>query len=119
MPGPERPPRIMITAGETSGDLLGAGLAAAILEIAPETQLFGMGGEAMARAGVRLVQDSRTVSVVGIVEVLAHLGEIRAAMARLKTVIRDQQPDILVPVDFPDFNLRLAAYARSRGVRVV
>jgi len=119
MPGPERPPRIMITAGETSGDLLGAGLAAAIRSVRPDAELFGMGGEAMAGAGVRLVQDSAPVSVVGIVEVLSHLSDIRAAMARLKAVIDEEKPDILVPVDFPDFNLRLATYARSRGVRVV
>ena len=119
MPGPERPPRIMITAGETSGDLLGAGLADAIRAMAPGADLFGMGGPAMSAAGVRLVQDSSVVSVMGIVEVLAHLKEIRAAMARLKAVIDEDKPDILVPVDFPDFNLRLAAYARSRGVRIV
>jgi lipid-A-disaccharide synthase len=109
----------MITAGETSGDLLGAGLAGAIREISGDAELLGMGGEAMARAGVRLVQDSRPLSVVGLVEVLAHLPEIRAAMKRLRTVIREEKPDILIPVDFPDFNLRLASYARSCGVRVV
>lgn len=109
----------MITAGEASGDLLGAGLANAIQAIAPDAELFGMGGDAMSAAGVRLVQDSRTISVVGIVEVLAHLSDIRAAMARLKAVIDEEKPDILVPVDFPDFNLRLASYAHSRGVRVV
>ncbi len=119
MPGNDRPPRIMITAGETSGDLLGAGLAGAIREIAGDAELLGMGGEAMARAGVRLVQDFQPVSVVGLVEVLAHLPKIRAAMERLRAVIREEKPDILVPVDFPDFNLRLASYARSLGVRVV
>jgi lipid-A-disaccharide synthase len=109
----------MITAGEASGDLLGAGLAGAIREIRSDAELIGMGGDAMAGAGVRLLQDYRPVSVVGIVEVLGRLPEIRAAMNRLKAAIREQKPDILVPVDFPDFNLRLASYASSLGVKVV
>lgn len=119
MPAPDRPPKIMMTAGETSGDLLGAGLAAAIRSMAPDAELFGMGGAAMAGAGVRLVQESGAVSVVGIVEVLAHLPDIRAAMNKLKAAIRKEKPDFLIPVDFPDFNLRLAAYAREQGVRVI
>ncbi len=115
----EKYPRIMITAGEASGDLLGAGLASAILARQPQAVLFGMGGAAMAGAGVRLVQDSAAVSVVGLFEVLSHLPVIREAMERLKQTILDEKPDILVPVDFPDFNLRLATWAASRGVRVV
>ena len=115
----ENSPRIMITAGEPSGDLLGAGLAGALLAKRPDAVLLGMGGPAMAEAGVRLVQDSAAVSVVGLFEVLSHLPAIRAAMDRLKQVILEEKPDILVPVDFPDFNLRLAKWAARRGVRVV
>ena len=70
-----------------------------------------MGGPRMAEAGVRLVQDASEVAVVGIQEVLAHLPAIRRAMRSLETVLRDERPDLLVPIDFPDFNLRCAGRA--------
>jgi lipid-A-disaccharide synthase len=114
-----RPPRILITAGETSGDRLGAGLARALEQLRPDVELLGMGSRQMQEAGVRIVQDSSEIAVVGIQEVLAHLPAIRAAMSRLETVIRDEQPDLLVPIDFPDFNLRLAGRAKRAGVDVV
>lgn len=114
-----RPPRILISAGEASGDRLGAGLALAILERHPDAQLVGMGGPLMARAGVRLVQDASEVAVVGIVEALGQLRAIRQAMRRLEACLETERPDLIVPVDFPDFNLRLASRARRAGVKVV
>jgi lipid-A-disaccharide synthase len=113
------PQRIMLSAGEASGDRLGAGLARALLQRRPELELIGMGGEQMADAGVRLVQDASEVAVVGIFEVLAHLPAIRRAKKRLEQALVDQRPDLLVPIDFPDFNLRLAAGAQRTGVPVV
>ncbi len=114
-----RPPRVMITAGEESGDRLGAGLARALSERRPDIELYGMGGDAMAEAGVQLVQHLSEVAVVGITEVLAHLPEIRRAMRRLEACFDERRPDLLVPIDFPDFNLGLARRARRRGVEVV
>jgi len=72
----------------------------------------------MAEAGVRLLQDASEVAVVGVLEVLSRLPQLRAAMARL-TAALDAGPDLLVPIDFPDFNLRLAGEAARRGVPVV
>ncbi len=112
-------PGILISAGEASGDRLGAGLARALLARRPDARLFGMGGDDMAEAGVDLVQHASGVAVVGIVEVLGKLGAIRAAMARLEEALLRERPDLLVAVDFPDFNLRLAARARRLGVPVV
>lgn len=111
--------KILISAGEASGDRLGAGLARAIRAAHPQVEILGMGGDEMAEAGVRLVQHASAVAVVGIVEVLSHLGEIRRAMARLERAIEEERPDLVVPIDFPDFNLRLAARARRRGAEVV
>jgi len=111
--------RILISAGEVSGDRLGAGLARALLRRRPDLELLGMGGEQMAAAGVRLIQDASEVAVVGIVEVLSQLPAIRRAKRRLELALEQERPDLLVPVDFPDFNLRLAAAAASRGVPVV
>jgi len=115
----KRSPRIMISAGEASGDRLGAGLAHAIRARRPEAEIFGMGGSEMAAAGVRLVQDASDVAVVGLVEVLAHYPALRRAMAKLESVVESERPDLLVPIDFPDFNLRLAKRARRHGVSVV
>jgi len=114
-----REPRIVISAGEASGDRLGAGLARALLRRRPEIELVGMGGPQMAEAGVRLVQDAEEVAVVGIQEVLAHLPAIRKAMRTLRELIEEESPDLLVPIDFPDFNLRLSAKAHGAGVGVV
>lgn len=114
-----RPARIAISAGEASGDRLGAGLAEAIAARRPDVELVGMGGPRMAGAGVRIVQDSRVVSVVGIVEVLSHLPAIRGAMSRLERMLAEERPDLLVPIDFPDFNMRLARRAAGAGVPVV
>jgi lipid-A-disaccharide synthase len=109
----------MLSAGEPSGDRLGAGLARALLRRRPDAELVGMGGEKMREAGVRLLQDAAEVAVVGIFEVLAHLPAIRRAKRRLDSFLRTERPDVLVPVDFPDFNLRLAAEAGRAGVPVV
>jgi len=111
--------KIMLSAGEASGDRLGAGLARALARRAPGVTLFGMGGDEMQDAGVRLVAHASDVAVVGFVEVLRHLPEIRRAMARLTGAIAAERPDAVVPVDFPDFNLRLAAKASASGVPVI
>ncbi|HUC43917.1 MAG TPA: lipid-A-disaccharide synthase [Candidatus Sulfotelmatobacter sp.] len=111
--------RIALSAGEASGDRLGAGLARALSAACPGIELSGMGGDEMAEAGVRLVQHAREVAVVGIVEVARHLPTIRNAMARMRALLEDERPDLFVPIDYPDFNLRLAAQACAAGVPVV
>jgi lipid-A-disaccharide synthase len=73
----------------------------------------------MAEAGVRLVEHAAEVAVVGFVEVIKHLPAIRRVMARLCEVARDERPDVLVPIDFPDFNLRLASRVAPLRVPVV
>jgi lipid-A-disaccharide synthase len=114
-----RPLKIMISAGEASGDRLGAGLARSLGRLHPGAEILGMGGDEMAGAGVRLVQHAAEVAVVGFLEVVRHLATIRRAMARLAIAVREERPDVLVPVDFPDFNLRLAARVKASGVPVV
>src|SRR5262249_7234709 len=111
--------RIVISAGEASGDRLGAGLARALRALRPDVELVGMGGDEMEDAGATLVQHARDVAVVGFTEVVRHLPTIRAAMARLAAACRPETADLLVPIDFPDFNLRLAARAHRAGVPVV
>ena len=114
-----QPRRVMISAGETSGDKLGAGLAAALKRRDASIELIGMGGQRMREAGVRVVQGHDEVSVVGISEVLTRLPGIRRAMARLDALLERERPDLLVPIDFPEFNLNLAKRAGRRGTGVV
>ena len=112
-------PKILLSAGEASGDRLGADLARALRERLPSAELLGMGGDDMQAAGVRRVQDAADVAVVGLVEVLSNLPRIRRAMRRLEDALDRDRPDLVVPIDFPDFNLRLAARAAARGIPVV
>ncbi|MFP6625918.1 MAG: lipid-A-disaccharide synthase [Deltaproteobacteria bacterium] len=113
-------PRILMVAGEASGDAQAARLAAAMLETRPQAFIYGTGGEAMRRAGVHTSVDISELSVMGIVEVVGALGRIRRCYRMLKADLRSQRPpDLLVLVDFPDFNLPLARVAKRAGVKVL
>ncbi|MCI0369939.1 MAG: lipid-A-disaccharide synthase [candidate division NC10 bacterium] len=106
---------ILLSAGEASGDLLGAELATELQRRAPELDLAGMGGDRMAAAGVALAVQAREVAVVGLTEVLARLPRIWRAYRLLAGMLRDPRPALLICIDFPEFNLRLArAAARVR-----
>lgn len=111
--------RVMIVAGEASGDLHGSGLVREALAIDPSLTFFGMGGPLMRRVGVDTLVDARDMAVVGLVEVLAHFPTILRAFLKLKECLRKAPPDLLVLIDYPDFNLRLAAVARKAGVKVL
>ncbi|MCD6389057.1 MAG: lipid-A-disaccharide synthase, partial [Desulfobulbaceae bacterium] len=78
------PDEIMIIAGEASGDLHGAGLVRAMQQMTPEYHFCGMGGKSLKQQGVEILVDAAKMAVVGIVEVLAHLKDIRAAMRTLE-----------------------------------
>src|SRR5206468_8429715 len=114
-----RRPVVMLSAGEASGDLHGGALAAALRRLAPEARLFGMGGERMASAGVELLADARDMAVVGFTEAVRRLPHLRHTLAELRKALRSQRPDVLVTIDYPGFNLRLAEVARDAGIPVV
>lgn len=109
----------MIVAGEASGDLYGAGLVRAVKKKLPELKVFGMGGELMNSSGVEILTDIKEISVVGIVEVFSHLRKIRKALKLLTVKLREEKPDVLVLIDFPDFNLRLAKKAKAERIPVI
>jgi lipid-A-disaccharide synthase len=111
--------RIMIIAGEASGDMHGAKLAQAINDIDKRALLFGVGGSAMQSQGVSLIVDARTIAVVGITEVFSKLPTIYRAMAIVKKALRRLKPDLLILIDFPDFNLRVAAAAKYLKIPVL
>ena len=110
--------KIMFSAGEASGDLHGARLAEAILRLEPGTELIGFGGRQMAAAGVRLVADCAEYSIMGFWEVLINLSRIFSLLDHLTKTMEREKPDLLVLIDYPDFNWRLAKRARSLGVPV-
>ncbi|OGQ99506.1 MAG: lipid-A-disaccharide synthase [Deltaproteobacteria bacterium RIFOXYD12_FULL_55_16] len=111
-------PRIMLVAGEASGDLHGAKLVAAMREQAPDLALCGIGGPALAAQGMDILYDSSRLAVVGIVEVLSHFRFIREAMRALEKRLREHPPDLLILIDYPDFNLILAKKAKRLGIPV-
>lgn len=110
---------MFIVAGEASGDLHASHLARKLLTLDPELVLKGMGGDNMRRAGVDILIDASSLAVVGLIEVLANYRTIKAALEQLKQTIRETPPDLLILVDYQEFNQRLAAYARSIGVKVL
>ena len=111
-----RPVPLLISAGEASGDMYAARLAAALQQRA-NVQLFGMGGPQMRAAGVEIVTDYKEVSVVGITEILSHLPSLVRAMRRLVFEASVRHPPFAILTDFPGFHLRLARKLRPYRVR--
>jgi len=108
----------MIVAGEASGDLHGANFVRRLRARVPEISVCGMGGVEMAAAGVELLVDISNLAVMGLAEVLSHLSEIRSAMRVLHRRLRERPPDLLVLIDYPGFNLMMAARAKKQQVPV-
>ena len=115
----DRPLRVMISAGEASGEMYGAELLTALRGLVAQVECFGMGGERMREAGCELVVDARDVAVVGLFEVLGHLPRIYREFHKLLAEVDRRRPDAAVLIDFPDWNFRLAKQLRRRGIPVV
>jgi lipid-A-disaccharide synthase len=130
----DRPLRVMISAGEASGEMYGAELLTALRgqvastdngalpaagALSGEVDCFGMGGERMREAGCEIVVDARDVAVVGLFEVLGHLPRIYREFHKLLAEVDRRRPDVAVLIDFPDWNFRLAKQLRRRGIPVV
>ena len=112
--------KIAISCGELSGDEHGAAVCKALRKQNPSVEIRGMGGRNLRAAGVDTVVDSETAaSVMGFADVLLALPRIIGAMNDLKKLLKEWQPEILILVDYPDFNLRLARYAKSLGIKVL
>jgi lipid-A-disaccharide synthase len=111
--------KVLLVAGETSGDLHGAHLVEAVRRINPEVQFFGIGGEGLEKIGMKLLYHSQSLSVVGITEVLFKMRSILKALRGLKQSMVREKPDLVILIDFPDFNLRLAKMAHRRGIPVL
>jgi len=107
---------LLLSAGEASGDMYAARLAAALKQRA-DLEIFGMGGPQMRAAGVDIVTDYAEVSVVGITEILSHLPSLIRAMRHLVAEAARRKPSLAILTDFPGFHLRLARKLKRRGIK--
>ena len=107
---------LLLSAGESSGDMYAAQLATALKQRL-DVAIFGMGGPRMRAAGVEVLTDYSEVSVVGITEILSHLPSLVRAMRHLVAEAERRKPPFAVLTDFPGFHLRLARKLRRQGVR--
>ncbi|OQY18649.1 MAG: lipid-A-disaccharide synthase [Desulfobacteraceae bacterium 4572_35.1] len=112
--------RALIVTGEASGDLHGANLIKAARQLDPQLVFCGVGGEKMAQAGCDIIIPSSELAVMGLVEVVRHLPRIWGVFQQLKKLLfSPQRPDVLILIDSPDFNLRLAKQAKRAGIPVL
>ena len=110
---------VAILAGEASGDQHGAKLVSAMQNKHPGLFFCGMGGDALKQAGVRIVMEASELTVVGITEVFAKIPAILKGMAKIKKLLKSLNPDLLILIDFPDFNLHIAALAKKLDIPVL
>lgn len=118
-PGPSRRRRIMIVAGEASGDLHGADLAAEIIARAPDADLFGIAGAKMRSAGVRTLYRVEDIHGMGLAELASTIAGTARKLFALRAMLRRERPDLLILIDFAEFNMILAGVARRAGVPVL
>ena len=113
--------KIMIVAGEASGDKHGAALARALQKLASgfELEIFGSGGEKMRAAGVETLVDARDVAIIGILEIVRAFGKLYRAYRKLLDAARKRRPAVVVLIDWPDFNIRLARKLHRKGFKIV
>ncbi len=110
---------LMIVAGEASGDGHAAKLVAAMREIAPHLKFFGCAGPKMRAVGVEAIVKADDLSIVGLPEIAAALPKFLSVYRRLVKAAEERQPDAVVLVDFPEFNLKLARSLKKRGFKIV
>ncbi|MDD1620878.1 MAG: lipid-A-disaccharide synthase [Methylococcaceae bacterium] len=119
MTNPNQTYTVLFSAGESSGDQHAAHMFQELQKLHPALRGIGMGGSKMMQAGIDIRFDSSGIGVIGLVEVLKHYGEIRLALNLMKAIVTSEKPDLLVCVDYKEFNLKLARYAKARGVKVL
>ncbi len=111
--------RLMIVAGEVSGDQHAARLVRDLRAARGDVEIFGIGGDALRREGVRTLVDARDMAVLGFFEVLARYPFFRRVFNQMTALLSAEKPDALLLVDYPGFNLRLAAKAHELGIPVL
>ena len=115
---PKKNKTIMIVAGEASGDMHGANLVREMLRIDPALNFYGIGGKKLREEGVKLLANASDMAVVGLTEVISKLGSILKIMGMMKRSLDERRPDLVILIDYPDFNLPLANAAKKRGIKI-
>ena len=110
---------ILISVGEASGDMHAAKLVQAVKKIAPNIQFYGMGANLMRDAGVDIVVDAGDLSIVGLLEIITKFPKIHKAFRIMQNALEHNKPELLILVDYPGFNLRLAKIAKKAGIKVL
>jgi lipid-A-disaccharide synthase len=108
--------KIFVIAGEISGDVLGGGLMEALKRAEPATQFLGIGGTQMKAAGLESLMPMEELCVMGLVEVIEHLPRLLKLINMIVERIEADRPDVVVTVDLPDFNFRVAKLLKKRGI---
>lgn len=112
-------PKVMIVAGEASGDLHGASLVGEMLKMKPALNFYGIGGSRMKEAGVELLANAAEIAVVGLTEVISKLGNFLKIIRKLKNSLDELKPALVILIDFPDFNLNFVARAaKKRNIKI-
>jgi len=109
----------MIIAGEASGDLHASRLVMAMRKRSPALFFFGIGGKFLREAGVRILVEASTLSVVGLTEAISKIPALAKGIAVVKRLLKSLRPDLLILIDFPDFNLHAAGIAKKIGIPVL
>lgn len=113
------PGKIFVSAGEPSGDLHGGKLVAALKDLRPDLEVWAVGGDALSQAGAEIVVHIRETAFMGFFEVLRHWRQVLKLWRMALHVLEHNRPDIVVAIDYPGFNLRLARAAHRRSIPVV
>lgn len=111
--------KIFFSAGESSGDQHAANMFLELKKQQPTIQGIGMGWPKMLQAGVDIRYDSSAIAVIGVVEVIKHYAEIRRALKVMCQLLLTERPDLLVCVDYKEFNFKLARFAKQNGIKVL
>ena len=111
--------KVLISAGEASGDLYASGLAETLRRRNPDLDFFGCAGPRMQQAGVRATVDARSLAVVGLAEVVTHIPRIYGEYRKLLAAARTERPEAAILTDSPDFHLRLARQLKKLGIPVI
>ena len=111
--------KLAIVAGEASGDLHASEVVRELKLLDPALQTFGIGGDFLAREGMGILHHAREMGIVGLFNVIRHLGMFRRILNEMTEAIAREKPDAVMLVDYPDFNLRLARRCKAMGLRVI
>jgi lipid-A-disaccharide synthase len=111
--------KICFSAGESSGDSHAANLYLELKKQLPQLNAIGMGGAKMSDAGISLCYDSSQIAVIGVIEVIKHYFEIRRALKKMEHLLLNERPDLLICVDYKEFNYQLAKFAKRNGIKVL